>query len=509
MTQLFLNQSYNMGGTCGDCHGNPIPLTQSQLTGVRLNGMAISQKGCGRLYSPFGDCYSKGFRYPNNGEYAPINDTSPGSCGVCTADVGCSCDASCAGSSKYFGGTKCAIRRHAFLGNNAGCCLLGGGGNTTGAKENGTDVIDWTHIFDDTYTCNVDIDPYSNQGGVDCPQTVAKVCSNYDDYQNVFKQWEPNGLCYKWVVNSGNNMAAVTPVMTAAIDGVTKMWGLDLPEDSYKSQQKHISNLLNVCKLGGYGQACTDALNRMCLKRNNSNPNRFTRQDISNAFANVGDLNSQNIVSACGCHLNEEEYREYVRDGIDEGNTNACDPLCKLPGTVPKYTCEGEGNSQTCTRANCSQNICVIDDVTIDIINSNVGDISFNLACGGCQDGNCLCIFSDVNILNQASNVGDIRFSTGCGGNCVTVDPTTGIPDKKVPCPGSSAPPSSNSTWWDWISKNKWLLLVGLMGLIVCAVVVWYLKNNVTSSVPVSYSTPNPSPVDAYYPGGLKAYYGQ
>jgi len=504
-----------MGGTCSDCNGWPVPFKQNDLVSVRVGDIVASRTGCGNLMSPYENCAKKGFTFPKNKEYMQVDSPAAGRCGMCTGDPGCSCDSTCTKPGGYTGGSRCAITRTSFQGNKAGCCLIGGGGRTIGTCEpdklvNCPDpTIQWDKIYDDTYTCNVDSDPYGNSGGVNCPQEVAKVCSNYSDYPNTFKQWEPDGYCYKWVMNSGGDTEAVAPVLTSALDNFTNLWGIDLPKDSYAPMRKHLSNLLSICRTDPYGQVCSASLERLCSRKNPWNKNRVTRDDVSTAFSNIGDLNSSNIVSACGCHLDQQEYREYVKDGIVESNTNACDPLCKLPGTIPKWSCPVQG--QPCVKATCSQNICVIDNVTIDIINSNVGDITFNVACGGCEGGNCLCIFSDINILNQASNVGNIDFNTSCGGNCMTVDPTTGIPDKKVPCPGGKPSPPSpgggGNTWWEWISKEKWLIMIGSVILIVISLIIWYWWNHAAPPIPSTTSTPAPV-TDEYYPGGIQAYYG-
>ncbi len=507
-----------MGSNCGTCAnvpggGPPGILKQSDLVSVNINEIRESVSGCGVGNT----CIDNGFKFPLNQEYTSTDGKTE--CMRCLDGPGCDCTCDKVSILK---GTRCALRRVAFNGSDDACCLKGGGGHTTGMKQN-AGYLNWDDYNKDTYTCDTTMQPYELGGKFDCPNKVADICTSAST-TDLFKLWAPNGYCRNWVLNAAGDIQAVAPVLGKALDTFIGTYGIDIQGGpTYEAHRQHLANLLSICS--SYGSVCSPRLQAGCAIHSPANPKPMTRGDVTTAYANsVGNLNAQNIVSSCGCHLPEIEYREYIRDGFDIGNTNACDPLCKLPGTIPHYNCVDtygnvspnpeNNNPVPCIykEAVCSQNICVIDDVTINIVNSNVGDIGFNIACGGCDNaGGCMCIFDDINVLTEASNVGNINFNSSCGGNCYIND-DAGIPSKKVPCPGASNNPNPNS-WTEWFYRHYVEIGIAIVILIAVIVVVYMVfnRNQYVTSPSIStkitdnggVTTPD---ISGYYGGGN--YYG-
>jgi hypothetical protein len=101
------------------------------------------------------------------------------------------------------------------------------------------------------------------------------------------------------------------------------------------------------------------------------------------------------LLQWCGCHLPQEEYQPYSdKFGIRQ----ECVPICNRSDVLPLVGPSGEN-------IRCESNVCLIDNVSVNIINSTVGNgISFDQICGSCPSGSCSCVVSDttVNIINSS-----------------------------------------------------------------------------------------------------------
>ena len=90
-------------------------------------------------------------------------------------------------------------------------------------------------------------------------------------------------------------------------------------------------------------------------------------------------IKTPDAIKWCGCHMPEEQYKEYTET---YGITRECTPMCNKLGVIPVIDNNGE-------RKFCQQNTCIIDDNTINLINSEIsGSISFNQICPGCGKNN-------------------------------------------------------------------------------------------------------------------------
>lgn len=174
------------------------------------------------------------------------------------------------------------------------------------------------------------------------------------------------------------------------------------------------NTLLDLCIDKRLPGVCTKFLESFC--------SNFTREQVNN---------SPILINFCGCYTppdpNYLKYTLGTKGCLDGSNCKictdkdsncvpqpACDPLCNRALTSQRVH-QPTGNFIT-----CSQNICVIDDVTISIIGSETGNINFNSVCSNCDKNGCLCIISGVNISNTMSKIGvGDDFNQFCGPNSV------------------------------------------------------------------------------------------
>ncbi len=150
-------------------------------------------------------------------------------------------------------------------------------------------------------------------------------------------------------------------------------------------------------------------------------------------------VNSPTLTNFCGCYVPpDQNYLQFTlaseacsigaptgcTAGCTAGNTGctgqpACDPLCHRALTSHKAF-QPTGDIIT-----CPQNICVIDDVTINIQQSRIpGGINFNTVCSGCGgktgSSGCLCVVSGINISATVAQIGvGTNFNEFCGGSSV------------------------------------------------------------------------------------------
>jgi len=202
--------------------------------------------------------------------------------------------------------------------------------------------------------------------------------------------------------------------------------------------------LLNFCS--DNPAACNPALYNICAQ--------YTRAEVEQ---------DRNLVKACGCHMSSAQYDQYsARFAIPE----QCDPLCTLNSTIKR-------TDDTGRIENCNSNICIIDNVTVDILSSDVGSLEFGQVCGGCSgDTSCRCIIDDVSINVIDSTIGDINLTQNCGAelSCYQ-NPPGGGPAVKVPCTTPSPGPPPNP-----ISDNI-ILWIGLILLLLLLLLLVYLIN--------------------------------
>lgn len=110
----------------------------------------------------------------------------------------------------------------------------------------------------------------------------------------------------------------------------------------------------------------------------------------------------------CGCHLPGGEYEDYsVKFNIPP----ECTPMCNRVGTIPIVGIDA-------TAIGCNQNVCLIDGVTVNLVNAQIGGgINFNQICNNCVNSVCSCVVSDTTVDVENSIIGGnvVPIAQGCG----------------------------------------------------------------------------------------------
>jgi len=161
----------------------------------------------------------------------------------------------------------------------------------------------------------------------------------------------------------------------------------------------------NVCC--PYTSLCTAGLERTCA-----------------VYSTQGLVQNPAAVEWCGCYLPPGEYGTYSnRYQINR----ECTPMCNRQDVIPVVDVNGKG-------VTCNQNVCLIDNVTIQLTNSLVnGPVEIGQLCGGCTGStSCTCIIEDNTFDAANSQIGggvNLQQSCGGGNTCTRSNQnTSGIP---------------------------------------------------------------------------------
>jgi hypothetical protein len=434
-----------------------------------------------------------------------------GTCRMCSLFYGCADQGDppsgtgplcyCNAAAQWYTGTKCKITRVGYKSDPSSCCLVAMSQNTglaTGTPNNRDPALfNWNNVRagggGQSFECNPNlIDTCDANASI-----IAGYCSDFNRHGTRLA-WEPGqpgngandysrGYCANYVnaMNVTNKGAAQTVVSAAADYMMTA--GL------FSAYPQTTSNLLQFCNSMG---SCDTQLSAMC--------SAYTRDDVANAYKkyleltaiNPNDPNAipyKNIYQACGCHLPSSQYATWNNLGVDEVNV-ACDPICMLPNVIPQYN--------NGTRGTCNQNLCVLDNISVDIVNSQTGNINFNTVCGNCTAGgnansgsgsSCRCVFSNINVFQSGSSVGNIDFSQNCG-SCSMPDPNNPGSFINIDC--KNGMPSGNvvESGWSkiikWIKANKLKTIAIIVSIIVGGwILVKYLSGGYDTKDTVKSST--------------------
>ncbi len=340
-------------------------------------------------------------------------------------------------------GVRQQCRRVAFNGNPLKCCRRS-------RFIQGNDLF----CFDDNFkhsTCQPQHRGFLQPA---CTSIMATYCS--DDTEEPFAgKWigTPGTRdCRRFVQENAGKLDFYGPVIEAMITRylITENNPITSPETHGASHDPFINTIIEVCRENP--GACDTVLETKCAG--------ITRGQLS---ANV------NLANLCGCFMPDIEYASLSEFGIEK----ECDPVCVLGSSVHLHDTTTNDPARF---LKCNQSICVIDDVTINILaKSVVGDITFAQACGSCAgeggDGSCRCYINDTSIAAVNSLIGDVSFEQQCGGGalCHKSAPVVGAPPIQVDCDtgetqdstGETSSSASQNT-----TRNLWII-VGILGAIL------------------------------------------
>jgi len=226
-----------------------------------------------------------------------------------------------------------------------------------------------------------------------------------------------------------------------------------------------------------YPGVCQDGLDTVCATQ--------TAQRIS--------LNPS-VAQWCGCHLPEGEYQTY---SALYNIPPQCTPMCNRAGTLPIVGINADP-------VNCEQDICIIDGVTVNLVEAQIGGgIDFNQICANCSGAQCSCIVSNttVDITNSTIGGNVIPISEGCGAfTCSQTNPgITGPAIINVLCGTGSFNPYEQyeaevAAAQASAKKSSWLwtLLVISIALVLIFFIILFIHPNLYPSSEITIPIEKP-----------------
>jgi hypothetical protein len=180
---------------------------------------------------------------------------------------------------------------------------------------------------------------------------------------------------------------------------------------------------------------------------------------------------SPTIAGFCGCYLPDSEYQPYV-DGYQVNKE--CTPMCNRLTSIPIISADNQPYR-------CTQTSCIIDNISINLINSSVGSdgVGISQVCGNCgTNSSCTCVVSNNSITAVNAGIGGIDITTQCSSSTCSVpnpDPTGSPPTILVPCDKIDDPNSIIQQELDRLAaekRNEDLIKIGLfIGLIAILII--------------------------------------
>jgi hypothetical protein len=143
--------------------------------------------------------------------------------------------------------------------------------------------------------------------------------------------------------------------------------------------------------------------------------------NVCNVFTTQRLIFDPPAANWCGCFLPAGEYQTYV----DDYQINkACTPMCNRNTNIVNTLANG-------TPISCNQNVCLIDNVTIDLIQSTVvGPVTIGQFCQGCEGSmtSCSCIIQNDSFEGANDQIGGgVNLTTTCTGSvCTRTNPVAG-----------------------------------------------------------------------------------
>lgn len=382
------------------------------------------------------------------GEWGNPQATDTGGCAYndCNnyQDIGSGCCNGCCG----IVGSKLKCQRLKFTGDPITCCFNNYECNT--ANNN---------CFSDSKQQNTCADGQNGQPNYrsirssDCQDALYQYCTgtlSTDDYNSVewLSRWAPNGdpnasnscvtalrynifsvdsnPCYQGLPPEAGvcNNPVIEPINSSGY-----FWASSVVSGALQHYQDNGFQIGTLPGLPGYNPFQDLLYNQVCCPYPGVCQAGLA-QACSTSTAQRMSLNPL-LTQWCGCHLPTTEYQSY---SVQYNIPPQCTPTCNRYGNIPLVGI----NAQP---INCTQDICLIDDITVNLINSTVaGGLNFNQICGNCgAEAQCSCIVSNDTVDVENSTVGGnfVPIAEGCGSvSCTQPNPSSvaGPAVLNVPC---------------------------------------------------------------------------
>jgi hypothetical protein len=181
--------------------------------------------------------------------------------------------------------------------------------------------------------------------------------------------------------------------------------------------------------------------------------------------------------AACNRYLKSTTCPQYTRQqlaGLKTGTKFCGCSLCVSSQNIKDVDING-------SEIHCRQTLCVIDNVFIEA--EQIGNVTFEQACGSCQNGACACIIKDVEI-SAGGTIGNIDLSQKCfNTKCYETSPSGQVVEIKCdnePTPGTPPPgsePKEDSFFKKVTTKIPiWaIILMAVLGILIFLMIIFVL----------------------------------
>lgn len=287
-------------------------------------------------------------------------------------------------------------------------------------------------------TCGLE---YRDLGSSECYNQVTDVCNgnrllplqkdwtdawtslilNETNEDYMLNPYVVNGACLTAINRSMSNicnfsdLSLLTP---AAIQKEGFRWSQKIMEDTIRNYETYYGPIMGKQDVDG---SINMVMKNIIWDTCNSFPG-LCKNALENSCVNYSPedmIGNPDILQWCGCYLSDQYYSKYVdRYGINK----ECTPLCNRAGNIPLSSDDG-----LYTKI-CKQNICLMDDVTLDIVSSVYDNIEFGQICNGCgkivQKDNSS-VYRDVTSDTQSSKHGSKQSTSTSSTNITNSSETT------------------------------------------------------------------------------------
>lgn len=331
--------------------------------------------------------------------------------------------------------------------------------------------------------------PTSPTAGLE-KQCSGYVTQNYSIYPVDYQQMTIGDLTSFWNLNYSKCVGNYNEILYTYSDGRFKY-----NPDKLSQIQDDFYVLLNLAfgdDLSGFNNTSNTELQEKLLKACRDVPgacDAYLCNKLCKSF--TYDFLSENpaVTDWCGCYI-QPDNADVLMSNItpqqvtpdDKKGANPCYPLCHRVGNIPLFS------SETGVKYSCNSNVCVIDNVTVNSVNSTLGDVNITQICPACSpDQLCECIISSNDLPETFEELGlTSNFTSYCGSNgqCYVLEGD-----------GNLTPVNCNDYLKIPVTEYLWVYIIaGICGLlvIIIAIGVFLASKNrqIKINIPSTHLTP-------------------
>jgi hypothetical protein len=183
------------------------------------------------------------------------------------------------------------------------------------------------------------------------------------------------------------------------------------------------------------------------------------------------------LLKWCGCYMPSTEYSKYTNLYLIK---QECTPYCDQNNIISLV----ESDNKTIKK--CKQNICLIDDISIQLAYSQTsGNIIFSQICPSCLNNTiCKCILTGTTMTILDSQIAELKISQECGDSsiCYRRDENGDLTSDVIPCTSDSAvnpydevEKQSKANYENAILKRNIYIILIIITTIIVIVIIWLI----------------------------------